>query len=86
MWWSNAKGCTTGFKVWWSPIVPFRAQVCRAVGVGKEEFRPNYVFLGVIADRSKRVWGPTFRDCLKVGVGVENLVSSLKTGVATFRW
>ena len=85
-WWGNAKGCTTGFKIGWSPIVTCRAQVWRAVGVGKEEFRPNYKFLGVIADKSKRVWGPTFRDGLKVGIGVENLVSSLKTEMASFRW
>ena len=84
-WCGNAKGCTTGFKIRRSPIFPFRALGFGAVGVRKDEFGPNYVSLGVIADRRERVWGPTFRDGLKVGVGVETLVSSLKTGV-TFFW
>ena len=32
-WWSNTKGCTTGFKIRWNPIVPFRAQVFGTVGI-----------------------------------------------------
>ena len=32
-WWSNTKGCTTGFKIRWNPIVPFRAQVFGTIGI-----------------------------------------------------